>query len=37
MGDTLDPHRELAEQTKEEHLLMIDMFSNQPTLEKFMD
>ena len=36
MGDTLDPHRKLVEQTEEEHLLMIDMFSNQPTLDKFM-
>ena len=36
MGDTLDPHRKLVEQTEEEHLLMIDMFSNQLTLDKFM-
>ena len=36
MGDFLNPHRELAEQTEEERLLMIDMFSNQPTLDKFM-
>ncbi len=36
MGDTLNPHRELVEQTEEERLLMIDMFSNQLTLDKFM-
>jgi len=36
MGDTLNPHRELAEQTEQEQRLMEDMFGDQMTLKRFM-